>query len=791
MTQSLYGTAFDSATFFAGSLLLKSPMPTNSLATCSLLNALSVQGIHYLGKPDQQTAQVIAGIALGTLLVNLFAKSLASRTTIVINQIAALQLAGFHLVIKTAATATYQLALAHYEKLRYGTFGSIEDFKKLTPADTGRSKAYFEKHPSVWDTLSFKEQAAFNLSLQENTLPPLDFTKCSKETTLSDQELAVFLSSLDETTLTDNQFEVLKAHNNPKLYHQFFSNADVDLSAPHQTYFAKIFYDHSLPLPFDTFLPPLSVPTSEKSVDTVQASYYCSYYDCYPTKFDSHSLNEQVLLNKILSKGGSPRVLREPEPGEIDSLSTDALEYYRDFFKSDSSKWQAKGNTYQSTFNAALKDQGMDLLTIPEKPMPTWQKVGIAAFGCLFLLTVGYAIASSRTRTHQLDKLPPQPEDSPDQQPETIQLEEQQTAGPAIDGSRKHTPQLDTSPSQPDASLDPHTDTIQLEEQTHPLSVCEQNDLSQIDNSTFANASSTPLNPLSASDYIDAFKFPQEKFKIDLSRFIPKSYEPTPPNRAVSLLYPSLESRHAVCTRNEESPITHQEFSHQVYTPYQPFPSYSSHRITSTALVIPQQQPLSHELPKDGSGANSKWLVVPLVGALFFWLFPCQKKKTADQARIEEYQEENLPEVDRGGFVDLRHEEEAFVWDAEKASKISLGEKFVRILIPKALADKDVKVTFNTSRSSNNGLSKISQTLKYLGKNRWEQVAQAVTFVAFDLIEVRYGKPRSIDFKITEDQGEVKLDIDTTVAEDTYKANIVFESRDMLSKLTPKEFKVS
>ena len=66
-----------------------------------------------------------------------------------------------------------------------------------------------------------------------------------------------------------------------------------------------------------------------------------------------------------------------------------------------------------------------------------------------------------------------------------------------------------------------------------------------------------------------------------------------------------------------------------------------------------------------------------------------------------------------------------------------------------------------------------------------------MTFVAFHLIKVRYGKPQSIDFTFTESKGEVKLDIDTTVAENTYKANIVFESRDMLSQLKPKEFKVN
>lgn len=605
--------------------------------------------------------------------------------------------------------------------------------------------------------------------------------------------------------MTDNQFEVLKAHNNPKLYHQFFSNADVGLSETQQTYFAKIFYDHSLPLLHDTFLPTLAVPLSEKSVDTVQSSYYCSYYDCYPTKFDSHSLNEQVLLNKILTKGGSPRVLREPEPSEIDSLSTDALEYFRAFYENDPSKWQAKGDTYQLALNAALKDQGMDPLTIPEKPMPTWQKVGFAVVGCLFLLGVGYALASSRTRTPQLNPTPPQPEGSSDQHTDTIQLEEQLNAGPTIVGSQEHTPQLDPLPAQPKDASDQPVKTKQLEEQIIPLPVCGLNPPSQIDNSTHANGSSTLFNPRSPSVHMKPFEFPQQRFKIDLSRFIAKPCEPTPPNRAVSLLYPTLESKYRVCFPDEKPAITPERFSQQVCLPDEPLLSLSTHQIPSITrveqIVIPQHPTLLHELPKDGSDKSSIWLFVPLIGALFMWLIPCQKKNAA-QPRVEEDQGERVDEVG-GGFeeldVDFKHEEqdvglrqeESFVWDAEKASKILLGEKFVKIRIPTELADKDVKVTFNTSRSSNNGLSKISQTLRYLGENRWQQVVQAVTFVAFDLIKVRYGKPQSIDFTFTESKGEVKLDIDTTVAENTYKANIVFESRDMLSQLKPKEFKVN
>jgi hypothetical protein len=138
---------------------------------------------------------------LGTCLINFLAKPLVTRITI--NPFTTVQPAGIHLIIKTTAYAAYQLTLNHYENWRYGTFNSFDDLKNLTPTQVGKSKAYFEKHPSIWNKYSFKLQAAFNLQLQENNLKILEFTNCSKNTTLNDRELAVFLATLDEAALTE------------------------------------------------------------------------------------------------------------------------------------------------------------------------------------------------------------------------------------------------------------------------------------------------------------------------------------------------------------------------------------------------------------------------------------------------------------------------------------------------------------------------------------------------------------------------------------------------------------
>ncbi|WP_420421766.1 hypothetical protein [Simkania sp.] len=611
LRNSFYTTTIDSATFFASSLLCKSFMPNSGLAVTSTINALSIQAVKYLGSPDQKTVQTIAGLVLGTCLINLLAKPIAARTTITISKSATLQLAGIHLVIKTTAYAAYQLAMTHYERWRYGTFNSFDDLKNLTPAQVGRSKAYFEKHPSIWDNYSFKVQAAFNLLLQENDLETLDFTNCSKNTTLNDRELAIFLASLDdEETLTEKQFQVLKAHEtsaNTHLYHKFFSEAGIEVSEEQQVHFAKTFYEQSLPPPYDTFLPILDFPTAKDTIDAVQALYYRSYYECYPAEFDALSLNNQLILKGIFDKCGPSRTLREPEIDELNSLSKETLEYYRNLYESDPSKWDAKGYQYQLAFDEALEALNMAPLTIPKTPMPTWQKVGLAVAGCFLLVGAVYAVAYLKSPSAQMPPLKTQ-EDPPTTSPSPTVTETLQHASPPPAATEN------AEVSQPITSTQNTIATETLQHTPPPPAAIENVEVLQTITST-QNTIATETKPL---------KLPVCALN-DPSRFLNTSFTTQKtPTLSQPFKLGSTDTTHTPEIINpcvySPPPVVHEEDKNRALTLYvDPLARYRR-------TPQPSSKPLPHEssvsltatqeIPKAESASLSQWFPIPIIGAL-------------------------------------------------------------------------------------------------------------------------------------------------------------------------------
>lgn len=217
---------------------------------------------------------------------------------------------------------------------------------------------------------------------------------------------------------------------------QFFSSTDIDVNEEQQVHFAKVFYDYSLPPPYDTFLPSLDFPPAKDAVNEVQALYYRSYFEFYPSDLDLLPLNDQCLLNTIFEKCGPPHTLREPKLSELDSLSIEALEYHKDLYESDPSKWNAKEVKFQVMFNGALENHDLDPLAAPETPMTTWQKVGIAALGCFLLLSGIYAAAYLRATQSQQKQLPPPTiqDDSLEQTNTTIaSLNQTSSTGPILD----------------------------------------------------------------------------------------------------------------------------------------------------------------------------------------------------------------------------------------------------------------------------------------------------------------------------------------------------------------------
>jgi hypothetical protein len=120
---------------------------------------------------------------------------------------------------------------------------------------------------------------------------------------------------------------------------------------------------------------------------------------------------------------------------ELDSLSIDALEYYKDLYENDRSRWNAKEVKFQVMFNGALESRHLKPIATPETPMTTWQKVGIAALGCFLLLSGVYATAYLRATQSQQKQLPPSTiQDDPLEQTNTTiaSLNQTSSTGPIL-----------------------------------------------------------------------------------------------------------------------------------------------------------------------------------------------------------------------------------------------------------------------------------------------------------------------------------------------------------------------
>ena len=570
----------DGAAFFAGTVgLSKTPFATSiqrpfnlsGFAISSATNAFA-----FAATSQRSEAEKAAALACTTLLLCLIAKPLAQRTTILLSPYAAIQLTAFHALLKVTLYGIYKLAKHFTVSVSFNPT-TTEDIKKIAVSQLGTRKAELERSmEEKWDTFNLNMQAAFNVMLVENGQTALPFTNYTREALLSEKELQVFQDFVGDHAKNKEQSQVLFDHDLPPpkqfdaLPDLSPTTADIPTLSSSQLLwyyqafckklapeaqvspFTLAFYHADLLPPTNAFFTPLPIPSNADKVSVNQAHYFVNYDQHHPEAFDKQTEKEQAILNEIFVKAGKkPYSLKKPEEPPIESPS-----------------W--------STAKKVMVYGGCALAIIALVAIPT----------ALFLMGPTTPITPSQEDHSQreINKITSVFND-------TIPLIEDQPL-PLVNQS-----------------------SVSLAEEPSPLPIyfpLPQEQLPEAHKiADVYDAPCFPEVPCPPTHEI----FPQEKFKIDLSHLIPKPYELTPPDRAVSLLYPSLESRYAVCSPDEKPqqplvppPVTHEMFpqetfkidlSHLMPKPYEPTPPDRAVSLlypsleSRYAVPSPDEKPLS------------------------------------------------------------------------------------------------------------------------------------------------------------------------------------------------------
>jgi len=778
-------TFFDASTFFAGSLMskttlfnwLKGPMTIKGLALCSGVNALSIAAADHWSPSQRKSALTLATLALNTAFVCVLAKPLARYTSIVIGPLAAMQLTCFHVVIKVTTFGAYQMARHYYHSFSFGKFKTLQDIKTLSSNNIGACKVYFEKHEPIWDALPIKIQAAFNVLLGKSGLSALPFTNFSGKDRLSPDELRVFLNSL-ENTLSDGQMEVLYRNQSAKtigLYHELFLKTPIALSPQQQQHFARYFFNHNLPPPTETFLLTLSIPAAAASITSTQALYYLKSFG---ESFASYPLNEQVILHAIFAKCKVSKPLRDPELAEIPDLSDLALEVYKKRYETQLVQWRVKGKAFQEAFNQALEQQSMDSILISQEPMPTWQKVSIAA-GALFLILAGTATIFYMTqvtiKTQNQESRPP-PSFSP------IPLKQQATAVERridfIDIQNQcfiQSTNVTAAVIHDTASFKnaPVVNEADLAQRFDASSICGIDNYSPLGTMTQDNSLATQTSTAPTS---------KEFFIEDKNQCYVSSFAQTAQR---------IEQATATC----QAFVIHESDTDSLAPAISPKKNANllTRKLKSAASPSRSATDLSTKkvlvAPEEGYFSSlAKWLT-PLIGLACICI-NCGKKKNASLSTKE------LHETDSGAGFDIG--EATFPnWDQAVVKAIPLDKTVGHQKLPSNLADHNHKIEFSAGGTkyakdtNKKTLKSLPSALKFL-KSRpgWQNVAKTVSYVAFQIIAT-IGTVENLSFDVTLKDGEVQLVIHSKVSSEIYKADILFDTVKKLEDLNPSRFDIT
>ncbi|MCP5490683.1 MAG: hypothetical protein H7A42_06190 [Chlamydiales bacterium] len=493
---------------------LQHPLNPSGLALSAASNTLVLAATSHRSEIEKAAA-----IACATLFLCAIAKPLATRTTILLSPYAAIQLAAFHGILKVTIYGIYKLAQHFTVSFNPST---VDDIKKIPKSDLGTHKAELERSMvEKWDSFNLNMQAAFNVMLVENGQAPLPFTNYTRVALLSEKELKVFKTFVGDHLTKKEQSQVLFDHDLPPpkqfdflpdptaetvslttlsprqllWYHQAFSSK---LVSPAQTApFTLAFYEADLLPPSNAFFTPLTIPSSANEVSKNQAHYFVNYDHHHPDTFGKLTEEKQIVLNEIFVKAGkTPYSLNKPKEPPIETSS-----------------WSTA------------------------KKVMIYGGCALAVIALIAVPTAAYFFARQTAPLSPLDS------ESLDQ-PCFLPI--------AVD-------QKPPLPKQPFTHFDNSTICLPHEKPVVPQNISSP--IPQLNTLFHPNFPLAPFNASSPESPIIQEEFPQNPFRIDLSRFIKPYYEPTPANQSISVLYPSLESCYAICSPDEKPlPVINTEF---------------------------------------------------------------------------------------------------------------------------------------------------------------------------------------------------------------------------------------
>ncbi|WP_420421765.1 hypothetical protein [Simkania sp.] len=590
---------------------LQQPLNPAGLALSSATNAL------VLATTSQRSeAEKAAALGLATLFLCVIAKPLATRTTILLNPYAIVQLAAFQTLLQVTVYGLYKLAQHFTVSVSFDPT-SADDIKKISVSELGTHKAELESSMvEKWDTFNLNMQAAFNVMLDENGQSTLPFTNYTRVAPLSAKELEVFQKFVGEHATKKEQSQVLFDHDLPPpkqfdflpdpapetaststlspsqllWYHQAFREKLAPIAQ--KDAFTLAFYEADLLPPSNAFFTSLPIPSSADKVSNVQAHYFVNYDHHHPEVFEKLTEDKQVVLNEIFTKAGkAPYLLKKPEEPPIESSS-----------------W--------STAKKVMIYGGCALAVIALIAVPAY-----------FLMHQATPVSPVQTNHTDEPCFPPIEEPAPTLPKSTLPQVDNSTicfphekpaASPfqslsddipqenfRIDLSHLITPKYEPTPANQSISI-----LYPSLESRYAVCTPDQE----------------PLPPLIAPTVVRQ-EFPQEDTRFDFRHLITPKYEPTPANQSISLLYPSLESRYAVCSPDEKPttsltapPVIRQEFPqdtrfdfrHLMKPKYEPNPANQSLSVLYPSLesrytVLPIEE--THILPPPFSPQDNFYLI--------------------------------------------------------------------------------------------------------------------------------------------------------------------------------------
>ncbi|CCB90185.1 hypothetical protein [Simkania negevensis] len=432
ISPNVYKILGESAALFASTLALSktsliswlnTPTTLEGLALCTGVQACTSAAADFAnqiynqdGDTTYKVAFQIAGLVSSFALLTALVKPIASRTGMMLNPYALVQLTAFHGIVKAIIHVGYEFAQS-FSALK--GIANVEDMKQIPIAELGlRKKQFEEEKTQTWDTYTLNMQAEFNAKLKANKQPLLAFTSLKTDGALSKEELEVFCEAVGDKP-TVEQAKVLVANDVPppkgcaiipglpassvavdtlnaselRWYHSALCQNSDGLNTAQYKAFANAFYKLDLTSPSPKF-GPIDIPASAAGISEKQANYFFNYYLVNLTEFQALEPKQQLVLNAIFQVAkADPWDITAPKSADLQAQPKEVFEQLILQFNDNSADWDILPVDYQKAFNVELEKHGLDARELTKQPWSTKKKVAYCALGVITIAAFGLGIA--------------------------------------------------------------------------------------------------------------------------------------------------------------------------------------------------------------------------------------------------------------------------------------------------------------------------------------------------------------------------------------------------------------